>query len=171
MDYEVQRCTRRCAVSGRELAEGEAYFTALFAAGAAVERRDYAPETWTGPPDNVLAWWKAVVPAREAKKARQAPSDILLEMFEGLESRDDQADYRYVLALLLIRRRVLRMEDHEAADGTVSLYCPRLDKTYHAKVVLPDDERAGQIQDQLARLLYPDAAEHVATPAVTEAAG
>jgi hypothetical protein len=167
MDFEVERCTRRCAASGRDLAEGETYFAALVRAGAALERQDFAAEVWTGPPDGALAWWKAQVPTRESKKARQTPSEVLLELFEGLEGRDDQADFRYVLALLLVRRRILRMEDpHEAAgDPTVRLYCPRLDKTYTLAATLPDDQRAAQIQEELSRLLASDQQAPPATPA------
>ena len=34
MDYEVQRCSRHCAESGRELAPGEAFYSVLVAEGA-----------------------------------------------------------------------------------------------------------------------------------------
>jgi hypothetical protein len=160
MDFEVERCTRRCAASGRDLAEGETYFAALIPAGTAIERRDYAAEAWTGPPEGVLAWWKAQVPSRESKKARQTPSQVLLELFEGLEGRDDQADFRYVLSLLLVRRRVLRIEEppEGAGDSHVTLYCPKLDKSYTLAATLPGEQRAAEIQEELSRLLASDQA-------------
>ena len=34
MDYEIQRCTRHCHETGRELAAGETYFSVLLAEGA-----------------------------------------------------------------------------------------------------------------------------------------
>ena len=58
MDYDVQRCTRHCAVTGRELAEGEEIFSSLVVEGAQVRRRDYAAEAWTGPPEGVLGFFK-----------------------------------------------------------------------------------------------------------------
>ena len=57
MDYEVQRFTRHCATTGRELAPGEEFYTALVAEGAEVRRLDFAarsmarsarPDTWGG---------------------------------------------------------------------------------------------------------------------------
>lgn len=159
MDYEVQRCTRRCCVTDRELREGETFYSALLPAGGAVERRDYAAAAWTGPPEGALGWWKAQIPTRESKKARPAPSDVLLEYFADLAERPDQQDTRYVLALLLVRRRVLRMEEGDE-DGSeqLTLYCPREDATYHVAVAMPDEARAAEIQELLARLLYADAA-------------
>src|SRR5579863_1948158 len=55
MDYEIQRFTRHCAVTGRELAPGEEFYTALVAAGAELKRIDYSAEAWQGPPEGALA--------------------------------------------------------------------------------------------------------------------
>lgn len=156
MDFEVQRCTRHCAVTGRQLVEGEEIYSVLAAQGASVERQDYSQEAWQGPPEGSLGWWKSKIPARETKKNRLAPSDVLLQLFQGLEAAADKQDMRYVLALLLIRRRVLRLEDTETDDQrqeTMVLYCPREETTYRIASVMPSDERTKEIQDELARLL------------------
>ena len=64
---------------------------------------------------------------------------------------------RYVLALLLIRRRVVRLEeterDEQGREVSV-LYCPRRETTYRVVVELPTDERTDEIQEELARLLF-----------------
>lgn len=159
IDYEVQRCTRHCAVTLRELQPGETFFSTLTAEGAQVVRRDYAPEAWQGPPEGVLGWWKAQMPERDAKKVHWAPNDVMLELLETLEPQPDKQDMRYVLALLLIRRRVLRLEDteHDAAGQEISvLYCPRRETTYRVAAVMPDEARTAEIQDELARLLFAD---------------
>lgn len=170
MEYDVQKCTRRCAVSGRELQEGETFFSVLVAEGPAVGRRDFAPDAWQGPPEGALGWWKSKVPTRESRRARMAPSEVLLELFHELEDHVDKADMRYVLALLLVRRRVLRIE--EPATGTedpatenadrgtgtglpvLTLYCTRDDTTHRVACVPPDKARAEQIQAELGKLLF-----------------
>jgi uncharacterized protein YbaR (Trm112 family) len=159
IDYEVQRCTRHCAVTLRELRPGETFYSTLTAEGAHVVRRDYSREAWQGPPENVLGWWKAQMPERDAKKVRFAPNDVMLELLETLEPRPDKQDMRYVLSLLLVRRRVLRLEDteHNEAGQEVSvLYCPRRESTYRVAVVMPDEARTAEIQEELARLLFAD---------------
>ena len=56
IDYEIQRCTRHCAASGRELVEGETFYSVLLQRGASLERVDYSAEAWNGPPPDALGW-------------------------------------------------------------------------------------------------------------------
>jgi hypothetical protein len=133
------------------------YYSALFPAGAKIERRDYSSEAWTGPPAEALGWWKSQVPTAEAKKAVWAPNDVMLELFDELGEKPDGADMRYVLALLLIRRRVLRLEENERDQQgreTLLVYCPRRQTDYRVPVVMPNGERAEQIQQTLGQLLF-----------------
>jgi hypothetical protein len=157
MDYEVQRSTRHCATTGRELAPGEEFYSAVVAEGADLKRFDYAIEAWKGPPDGAIGWWKSQVPTPDAKRMRWAPNDVMLQFFEELQQQPERQDMLYVLGLLLVRRRVMRLEEEErnAAGGEVLvLYCPRRETTYRVAVVMPDEPRINEIQDELARLLF-----------------
>lgn len=160
MDFEVQRCTRHCAETGRELNEGEQFYSVLRAEGAEVRRYDYSAEAWHGPPEEgVLGWWKSQMPTREAKRSRMAPRDVLLELFAQLEGQPERQDMLYVLALLLVRHRVLRHEDtetDEAGREVLVLYCPRDETTHRVPATPPSDQRIDEIQDELAQLLYAD---------------
>lgn len=158
-EFEVARASRVCAATGRELRDGESFFSVLASRGAELERRDYSIEAWTGPPEDALAWWRATMPSRAARRAKLAPNDVLLELFEELAGRPQSLDQRYVLALLLVRRRVFRLEENATAGGqeVCRLYCPRNEQTYEVVVAVPEAERAQEIQDELARLLYASA--------------
>src|SRR5207249_845826 len=92
IDYEIQRCTRHCGVTGRELQPGETFYSTLTSEGAQVIRHDYSREAWQGPPSGVLGWWKSRMPERDAKKLHWAPNDVMLELLETLESRHDKQD-------------------------------------------------------------------------------
>jgi len=156
MDFEVQHCTRQCAASGRELRPGEEFYSALVGEGAEVRRLDYATDAWQGPPEGTIGWWKSRIPDRNAQRMRWAPNDVMLHFFEELLDQPDKEDLRYVLALLLVRRRVMRHEETERDDEgreTLALYCPRNENTYRVPVVMPDESRAEEIQQELARLL------------------
>lgn len=160
MDYEVQRCTRHCAASGRVLGEGEEFFSVLVAQGAGVVRLDYAIEAWPGPPEGALGWWRSRVPTRDGKKAQLAPSEVLLELFNELEGTADKLDMRYVMALLLVRRRILRLEEtehDETGREILVLYCPRDETTHRVQMAMPGEARTAEIQDELARLLFASA--------------
>jgi hypothetical protein len=168
MDYHIKRCSRHCAESGRELAEGETFYTVLMASGATVERLDYASECWQGPPDDALGWWQSTMPTQKSKRAKMAPNDVLLHVFEELwQSDDSDADLVYVLALLLVRRRIVRIEEPGAGEPTTdqshqhetfSVYCPRNETSYELATSPPDESRIEALQDELARLLFAEAA-------------
>jgi hypothetical protein len=156
IDYEIQRCTRRCAATDRELKDGETCYSVLLADGAAVVRRDYSPEAWQGPPDDAIGWWKTTIVDPHAGRLYWAPNDVMLNYFERLVDDPAAADARYVLALLLVRRRVLRVDGHERdASGKelLVLHCGRNYAEYRVPEVMPSPERAATIQQQLAELL------------------
>lgn len=156
MDYEVQRPTKQCAATGRDLAPGETYYSVLTAEGAELQRIDYSEDGWQGPPEDAVGWWKSRVPDTKSKRRHWAPNDVMLQFFDELAAQQDKQDMRYVLALLLVRRRVMRQEDTESDEQGrehMVLYCPRRDETYKIAVVVPDAQRADEIQEELAKLL------------------
>ena len=161
MDYAIHKSTRRCHVTGRVLEEGETFYTALFVEGAELVRHDYAREAWKEPPEGALGWWKARVPHKEAQSAKLAPDEVLLQLFHELAEQPDKQELRFVLALLLVRRRLLKWENAEPTDDgqeVLVLTCPRDGGTYRVAATVPDAARAAEIQDELAQLLFADAA-------------
>lgn len=166
LDFEVQRCTRCCAATERALEPGDECYSVLEIAGVDVVRKDYSPEAWKGAPEAAFGWWKSRVPEPTAKKIKLAPNDVLLELFDQLAHKPEQQDLRYVLALLLVRRRVLRVDvtnesPHEEDGDTPSthaaekmtLYCPKRDSTCEVAVAMPNSDRIDEIQQQLSELL------------------
>ena len=84
IDYDIQRCSRRCAATERELKDGETCFSVLIPEGAAVVRRDYSAEAWQGPPENAIGWWKTIIIDPNAGRPHWAPNDVMLNYFERL---------------------------------------------------------------------------------------
>jgi hypothetical protein len=163
MDYELGRSTRKCAKTGRDLGGGEMFYSMLIAEGSKVVRHDYAAEAWDGAPEGALGWWKSQATAADSKtkKPHWAPNDVMLRLFDELAEQPERADMRYVLALLLLRRRVLRLEDTEqegSAGEALLVYCARRQMEYKVPVIMPDGARAEEIQNDLARLLLSEAA-------------
>ena len=157
MDYELRRCSRQCALTGRELREGETFYSVLTIEDGQLVRHDYSSEAWQGVPvEGVVAWWRSQIPTSESKRRHMAPNDVLLDVFQELENQPDQTDVRYVLALLLIRRRVLRLEDshRDGATETLDLYCPRLEQHVQVKVETPTPDRIEEIETWLEGLLF-----------------
>ena len=156
MDFEVQRCTRHCAATDREFRSGEEFYSVLVRDGAEIIRHDYAAEAWPGPPEGAIGWWKSQIPDPGASRRHWAPNDVMLQFFDELVQQPDKQDMRYVLALLLVRRRVMRLEENETDEQgreVMVLYCPRRETTYKVVAVVPDQSRIDEIQQELANLL------------------
>ncbi|HOM16463.1 MAG TPA: hypothetical protein PLQ00_04000 [Thermoguttaceae bacterium] len=157
MEYDIQRCTRHCAATGRELQPGELFYSVLVPDGIQIRRIDYSAEAWQGAPSEAIAWWKSYVPGKQPHhRLVWAPNDVLLDYFEQLENQPTEWDKRYILALLLLRRRVLRLEDstrNEQGEEVLLLQCPRRETTYRVVAVLPGPERVSAIQEELMGLL------------------
>lgn len=157
MDIKIERPRITCAVSGRPFVAGETVYSALLRDGGQIRRHDVAADAWSGPPPATLAWWRAAHtpgPARE----EVAPVDVLLDLLEGLEGRDDDAALRYLLALELVRRRVLRVVEAAgpaSAAVPLQLTCRRRDSTYTVATVPPDRLVDPGLESRLAALLWP----------------
>jgi hypothetical protein len=156
VDYEIQRCTRRCAATDRELKDGEKCYSVLVPEGGHVVRHDYAADAWPGPPENAIGWWQTTIVDPHAGRPQWAPGDVMLHYFERLLEDPTAVDARYILALLLVRRRVLRVEGSavdEFGQNVLQLHCSRNETEYRVAEVMPTPERAAEIQQQLAELL------------------
>jgi hypothetical protein len=156
MEYDIERSAKCCAKTGREFASGESFYSVLVADPGGYKRSDFSLDAWHGPPPHAVAWWKSQIPSKTALKPPWAPNEALLNFLDELGEQPDKQDMRYVLALLLVRRRVLRLEEEqhgESGPQRTLFYCPRRDTTYEIPAVLPDPHRADEIQQVLAKLL------------------
>src|SRR5438105_1867909 len=128
-DYQIQPNTRRCASTGRELRPGERYFTALVEANGQFVRQDYSAEAWPGPPPGAFSFWSGRVPAEHEPRKPRFDDDLLVECFERLEGQAEpgRVSFRYVVALLLMRRKRLKFEEArtEAEREIMVLRCTR----------------------------------------------
>ena len=156
-EYQIQPNTRRCAVSGRELKPGERYYSVLLDEGGKFVRKDYAAEAWPGPPADAFGFWAGRVPDAGGRRKPPIDDDLLLDCFGRLEGRTDPSgeNFRYVLALLLMRRKRFRFEEarNEAGREVLVLRCSRTGARYEvANPGLADEEMAA-VQDDVFQAL------------------
>src|SRR4051794_3179625 len=105
-DYQIQANTRRCAVTGRELRPGEKVFSVLTDEGGKFIRKDYSSEAWQGLPPEAFSFWANRVATQEESKRPRIDDELLVDCFKRLEGQTepDRVNFRYVVALLLMRR-------------------------------------------------------------------
>jgi hypothetical protein len=156
MEYQIQPNTRRCAVSGRELQPGERYFAVLIEEGAQFVRRDYSAEAWPGPPEGAVSFWAGRVPPTDEKAKPQFDDDLLEECFHRLEGQTDpgRVNFRYVVALLLVRRRRFKLEAGDAENSaTMTVRCVRTGERHTVTNPQLSEEEMLQVQDEVFQVL------------------
>ncbi len=152
-DFDVQRCTRVCAATGEPIGPGDTFYSVLRWEAGQVVRLDYREQAWPGPPEDAIGWWQSVMPAPPSSGPQWAPDDVLLRYFEELAGHPEQAALRYVLALLLVRRKVLRLIDDETTADELALLAPPTETTYRVSVVRPSPDELGPLEQHLKQLL------------------
>ena len=112
-DYEIHGPARACAATGRELKPGDHFHAVLTEQDGKLVRTDYAAEAWAGAPADAIAHWAGRVPAADKPRKPVINDEVLIGCFDRLkESADaDGQNFRYVAALLLMRRKRFRFED------------------------------------------------------------
>lgn len=157
IDFEVKPRGRRCAKTDRAFEPGEAFYSVLVSEGSDVVRYDYAADQWEGPPEQAVGWWKSQIPDQSANKVQWAPNDVMRHYFQQLEENPEKTDVRYILTLLMIRRRLLRLEETETDDNNrqwLVVYCPKQEASFRVPVTQPDAAQVEAIQEELAQLLF-----------------
>ena len=160
LDFEVQSCSRRCAKTERELKPGDSYFSIVTEEGPELLRTDYSTDAWEGPPEECVGWWQSRVPTKSDAKPRLAPTDVMLNLFETLADRPDEESFRYLLGLMLLRKRALRRDDaYKDGEGkeVLVLFCPRRNQNCELPVSELTAEDAESLQQRMTELLYSDA--------------
>jgi len=138
MDLKLHRPQPVCSRTGRGFLPGDVFYSTLVRGPGGLERVDVAAEAWEGPSPGAIAWWRAVQPAASDPGPSLAPVDVLLDALEALDDSDGDAAVRYLLALQLVRRRILKLEGGDAVeDGVLILSCRRRDREYRVPAADP----------------------------------
>jgi hypothetical protein len=156
MDFRLHCPQAACASTGRPFVAGEILYSALVRAAGSLDRVDVSADAWQGPPEDTIAWWRSIYPAAGEAGPILAPVDVLLDALDGLEDAGD-APLRYLLALQLVRRRVLRIVDEsgatQAADEVV-FTCRKRGRDYRVRTITAAEAAADGVESRLAALLW-----------------
>ncbi len=116
MEYDIAVSSECCGICGRKLAIGTEYFSALHEdKEGGLARRDYCQDCWQ-PAEGMYCFWKTRVPSPEEDiKPRLAQSEVLFSLLENLSdvSAVSKKSFRYIVALALMRRRLLKLQQSD----------------------------------------------------------
>lgn len=124
--YEISRSSGVCAATGRQFQAGESYIAALVEREGeeGLGRVDYSLEAWERgarprPPWRMFGFWRSRFEPGDTKRRPLIDDESLVDLFEQLDGADDPSrqGFRYILALLLVRKKLLRLEGVRREDG------------------------------------------------------
>jgi len=174
-EWNIQSRSLQCAVTGHPFSKGERIFSALYWREGQYQRVDLCADAWKARNDNIeplSAWQTEFVPppppAPEALKKDDAES-LLRRLIA--ENQPTTRNARYILALMLERKKVLRQIERKREEGGNVLVYEHLPS---GEVWLIEDPglklgELSSVQDEVAHLLgagEPAPVEAASAPAV-----
>lgn len=156
-DWEIKKTLGRCFGTERELAVGEEYFAALVQAEQGLERRDYCTEYWESSKPEVYCYWQSRIPNPEQKKKLFIDDAMLLAFFDRLatEAEQEKLNFRFVLTLILMRKRKLKYDSAKNDDGREIWTMRVVGEDRFEDVVNPhlNEDQIQQLSEQMGQIL------------------
>ncbi len=162
--YSVAKPTGVCASSGQPIDQGDVYVATLAERQGeeGFARYDYSLDAWErgDRPARLIGFWRARQPDANEKPKPFIDDASLQELFEQLEGTDEptKQSFRFLLGLVLMRKRLIRQVGRTKHNGTkILLVKPRGAPTEQEPMQLVDsgmDESAvADATDQFSAIL------------------
>jgi hypothetical protein len=159
-EWEIEKPVGNCSGTGRKIEYGEEYFGALVETEQGLARRDFCADYWQSQKPQVFCYWKTKLPQPGQKKAQFIDDDMLMAFFNRLaeETEQEKINFRFVLALILMRKRRLKYDSSEIQNDEENW---RLRITGDKEIVTVlnphlDEEQIEQLSSQISEILQTD---------------
>ena len=118
--YEVARPRGHCIVCQTVVQPQEPLMAALKETPTGFERLDVCLNCWREfDKSDLIGFWKTTMPLVEQKKKLFVDDEVLCQLFERLADTTEPAklNFRFVLGLILMRKRLIVYENSRNDDG------------------------------------------------------
>jgi hypothetical protein len=158
--WEIDKPLGQCYGTGKKIQYGEEYFGALVETQEGLQRRDFCTEYWEKEKPDVFCYWKTRLPHPDQKKQIFVDDEMLMAFFErlGRETEQEKINFRFVLALVLMRKRRLKYDSSimEADKEIWRLRFAGDKQTVDVTNPHLDDEQIEQLSAQIGQILQTD---------------
>lgn len=159
-EWEINKPLGQCSGTDKIIEYGEEYFAALVETEEGLQRRDFCADYWQEKKPSVFCHWKSKLPNPDQKKNIFINDDMLMAFFERLEKETDEekVNFRFVLTLILMRKRRLKYDSSKTEDGKETWRMRITGVNEFVEVVNPhlDEEQIEQLSSQLGQILQAD---------------
>jgi hypothetical protein len=164
--YQIEAPDFRCQGCEKEIACEASYFSAVSFEAEAFRRRNYCAACWKPEIEGVFAFWRTRRPALPTDRPKRIRLDTVLifEFFRRLgdepsgegPTAEERDQIRFVLSLLLIRKKVLLFgSSYQENGGEVLKLTEKADATHVHWVKNPElnDAQLERVKDRIGELL------------------
>lgn len=158
VDWQVGKNSRVCSASGREIDVGEEHYSALIESPEGFIRQDFSVDAW-GDVDKsgFFSFWKTRAHEKDEKKKRLViDTEAFYTFFCSLmeTEEEDKILFRYLVSLILTRKRILRLDDiQKTPDGDVLvLYDRRTETTVRVDCPEVTQDELAEAQETLNQI-------------------
>jgi hypothetical protein len=159
-EWEVDKPLGQCYGTGRKIEYGEEYFGALVEIDEGLQRRDFCADYWESEKPNVFCYWRSKLPHPDQKKQIFVDDEMLMAFFERLENETGQekVNFRFVLALILMRKRRLKYDATRVENGKEIWRLRIVGEKEIVEVINPhlDEKQVEQLSSQIGQILQTD---------------
>lgn len=158
MDWEISRPNRHCETCGKDFGEEEELFSALMDQHTDFARQDFCPACWQKRgPAGCFSYWKTRIPRKDEPPKRFVDNEVLLNFFQRLEGEEEplKVNFRYVLALLLVRKKLLKFKSIRRDGDKEYLVLHDKAEERDQDVLNPNltEEEVGAVTEECGKLL------------------
>ena len=160
--YSFSRAQGKCSICGSAIVQGDKFFAAVRESATGLERLDISADCWANfDRANLLAFWQATMPSATAKKKTFVDDTLLCDLFERLgdasatEGNPAKLNFRFVLGLILMRKRLLIYESTRTTSAG-EIWAVRLKGREQIIDLLNpklDDQQIAEVSGQLGEIL------------------
>jgi hypothetical protein len=161
-DWSIQSRSERCSITGEPFQEGEYFYTLLFYEKEELRRQDLSEGAWKARDSSrePFSFWRSKFepppPPSPEPLAKQTAEDLLRQYMQ--EGDSQHASARYILALMLERKRLLKQVENRKSDEGERILIYEHVKTGEVFVV-PDPglhlDQIEKVQMEVSALLMP----------------
>ena len=159
-EWEINKPLGQCYGTERKIEYGEEYFAALVETEEGLQRRDFCADYWESQKPDVFCYWKTRLPEPGQKKQLFVDDQMLMAFFERLEkeTEPEKINFRFVLALILMRKRILKYDDTRTENDQEIWRLRIVGEKQFVEVINPhlDEEQIEQLSSQIGEILQTD---------------
>ena len=159
-EWEINKPLGQCHGTERKIEYGEEYFAALVDTEEGLQRQDFCADYWERQKPDVFCYWRTRLPDPGQKRQLFVDDQMLMAFFErlGKETEPEKINFRFVLALILMRKRILKYDETKTVDDQELWRLRVVGEKQIVEVVNPhlDEEQIEQLSSQIGEILQTD---------------